>query len=286
MYTSFHALFIAATVIVGTLAPSHARSLGTHDNDNTELAASALAGYDALLRAHVDDLGFIDYAALHADPAALHAYVDSLADPTNIPPAADYDARLAALINAYNAFTLQLILDHWDQFESGQTTSITQLHDGKPWDQPLWNLAGQTVSLNQLEHELIRRDLLTEDGVVGAAEPRLHWAVVCAAYSCPPLRAEAYTAADLEAQLADQERRVLLSDDPRFIQTTPAPGNQNQGHRVTAVTQLFNWYGSDFGSPWTPYLQQATGLRVPDTPQFLPYDWQLNAQPNRPRPEK
>ncbi|MEM9914261.1 MAG: DUF547 domain-containing protein [Planctomycetota bacterium] len=284
MYTSFHALFLAATVIVGTLTLSHARALETHDNAKTELAASALAGYDALLRTHVDDLGFIDYAALHADPAGLSAYVDSLADPANVPSDEDYDARLATLINAYNAFTLQLILDHWDQFESGKVTSITQLHDGKPWDQPIWNLAGQTVSLNQLEHKLIRRDLLghgdpqRESDPDFRGEPRLHWAVVCAAYSCPPLRAEAYTAPDLEAQLADQERRVLLADDDRFIQT--------KNHRVIAVTQLFNWYGSDFGSPWTPYLQQVSGLRVPDTPQFLPYDWQLNAQPNRPRTEK
>ena len=276
MYTSLHALFLAATVIVGTLTPSHARSLETHGNDNNNSDASALADYNILLRTHVDDLGFVDYDALHADPAALHAYVDSLADLANVPSVEDYDARLATLINAYNAFTLQLILAHWDQFESGQTTSITQLHGGKPWDQPLWNLAGQTVSLNQLEHELIRRDLLTEDGVVGAAEPRLHWAVVCAAYSCPPLRAEAYTASDLDAQLADQERRVLLADDDRFIQT--------KNNRVTAVTQLFNWYGSDFGTPRTPYLQHATGLSVPDTPQFLPYDWQLNSQRNRPRP--
>ncbi|MEO0514620.1 MAG: DUF547 domain-containing protein [Planctomycetota bacterium] len=228
--------------------------------------------YDGLLRTHVDEQGFVDYAAIAAEPQVLTGYVESLALPDALPPVDQRDARLAALINAYNAFTLQLILDHWDQFESGAVSSITELHGGKPWDQDIWTLAGQTVSLNQLEHELIRRDLLTLDGVPGAAEPRLHWAVVCAAYSCPPLRAEAYTAPQLEAQLADQERRVLLTQDPRFV--------QQDGGKI-GVTQLFNWYGKDFGD-WKRYVTQ----RLEPAPAatnwyFINYDWKLNAQSNK-----
>lgn len=283
MPTFFNAL---ASTLVATLCLSGAGFIPTAaqaepatsgvDADVTSGAAAALAGYDALLRAHVDDLGFVDYDALHADPAALTAYVESLADPDlldNHTP----DATLATLINAYNAFTLQLILDHYDKFQAsggGAVTSITDLHGGQPWDQEIWTLAGQTLSLNQLEHDLIRRDLLTVDGVPGAAEPRLHWAVVCAAYSCPPLRAEAYTAQNLEAQLADQEHRVLHQNDPRFIDTS--------NHRLTAVTQLFNWYGSDFRPDWKTYLTQHLHLPLADEITFIDYNWQLNSTANRP----
>ncbi|MEO1237122.1 MAG: DUF547 domain-containing protein, partial [Planctomycetota bacterium] len=167
------------------------------------------------------------------------------------------------LINAYNAFTLKLILNHHEG--STPPNSITDLHGGKPWDQAEWTLDGQKVSLNQIEHEMIRKEF--------PQEPRIHWAVVCAAFSCPPLRAEAYTPESLEEQLVDQERRVLLAGDPRFIRT--------DGDRVTQLTKLFEWYGGDFGSPWQPYVQQATGHAV-DHRGFIDYDWKLNSQPNRP----
>lgn len=247
---------VTPSPVLNDMAGAQTASLGTHP---------AFAGYDQLLRDHVGPLGFIDYDALAADPAALAAYVESLADPAVLPPveAADMqDARLATLINAYNAFTLQLILDEYD---AGQLKSITDLHGGKPWDQKLWNLAGNTISLNQLEHEMIRVEF--------PQEPRIHWAVVCAAYSCPPLRAEAYTAAQLEEQLADQERRVLLSDDPRFIE---------QDGQTLRVTKLFEWYGSDFGV-WRDYLAQ----RLPSAKnaadiQFVTYNWALNSRANRP----
>lgn len=223
--------------------------------------AAALAGYDALLRAHVDAQGMVDYAALAAAPQALSAYVASLSLPAALPGAdapGTPDARLAALMNAYNAFTLQLILDHYD---GGKLASITDLHGGKPWDQKLWNLAGQTVSLNQIEHEMIREEFSTE--------PRIHWAVVCAARSCPPLRAEAYDASNLEIQLADQERRVLLAGDERFIQT--------DGDSVAAVTKLFEWYGGDFGADWKPYVARRVQKTVA-SPEFIDYNWELNTQ--------
>ncbi|MEL7088182.1 MAG: DUF547 domain-containing protein, partial [Planctomycetota bacterium] len=134
----------------------------------------------------------------------------------------------------------------------------------KPWDQKIWNLAGQTVSLNQIEHERVRPVF---------QEPRIHWALVCAAYSCPPLRAEAYTSNQLEAQLVDQERRVLLADDPRFVRVS---GDSIQ------VTQLFNWYGDDFGD-WQQYVTQRLNPPKPNYNGFITYDWQLNAKPNRPQ---
>lgn len=253
-----------------TTAPDQTAKPASESAEPADPAASAEAavGYDALLRAHVGPLGFVDYDALAADPAALSAYVRSLAAPDLLDglDGLDNDAKLAALINAYNAFTLQLIVQNYGGgAASGGLKSITDLHGGKPWDQKIWDLAGQTVSLNQIEHEMIRKEF--------PGEPRIHWAVVCAAYSCPPLRAEAYTAKGLEEQLADQERRVLLAGDKRFLDASgPA----------IRVTKLFEWYGHDFGDDWRTYVTQRLKPEEAKYGGFLDYDWRLNAMKNRP----
>jgi hypothetical protein len=216
--------------------------------------AAALAGYDAMLKQRVDAAGFVDYASLARDRAALDAYVASLAG-VNLNWGTP-DERLALLINAYNAFTLQLIIDHYD---GGKLESIRDLHGGQPWKQAVWRLGGRTVSLDQLEHELIRKGF--------PAEPRIHWAVVCAAYSCPPLRAEAYVGDRLDDQLDDQEHRVHA--DERFLRRDGA---------AIAVTPLYDWYGSDFGDP-AAYVQEVLKLPTRPTLRFLDYDWKLNNQP-------
>ena len=223
--------------------------------------AEAERGYDRLLTEYVDGDGLVDYAALADRPAGLDAYVQSLAQPGLLHEGQPAHQRLATLLNAYNAFTLKLIVDHYDE---GRLRSITDLHGGKPWDRPDWTLSGQRLSLNQIEHELIRPVF---------AEPRIHWALVCAAYSCPPLRQEAYAADRLEQQLADQERRVLLADDPRFIRV-------DDDDRSARVTPLFDWYGQDFGD-WRDYINQrrpGSDLKIAG---FLEYDWTLNDQSAR-----
>jgi hypothetical protein len=239
-------------------------------------AAAALfdprQGYDQLLADHVDPEGWVDYAGLAENRAALDRYAASLADADlqDLPR----DERLATLINAYNAFTLQLILDHWGRFESGKIDSITDLHGGQPWDQKIWELGGTTVSLNQLEHVWIRPVF---------DEPRIHWALVCAAYSCPPLRSEAYTAEQLEQQLAEQEAYVLRLGQPRFVQLR----DSDSGAGRLSVTPLFDWYGEDFNDgDWQTYLldrlDPEVAERRPAFGPFLPYNWSLNSQDNRP----
>ncbi|MEM6750005.1 MAG: DUF547 domain-containing protein [Planctomycetota bacterium] len=219
-----------------------------------------LAAYHALLAEHVDDLGFVDYDALRSHTDVLRAYTHIVAH-ADLAALSEQD-RLALLINAYNAYTLQLILESYDGDTPPET--ITALADGKPWDQVKYAVAGKDYSLNQIEHELIRGHF---------DEPRIHWAVVCAAFSCPPLRAEAYTGPQLEAQLADQERRVLLAGDERFVKTT---GDNAE------VTQLFNWYGEDFGDP-SAYLAERLERPGLEITGHLFYDWKLNSRANRPQ---
>jgi hypothetical protein len=143
--------------------------------DHAGEAAFDHSMFDTLLGAYVDADGFVDYAGLLGDAARLDAYLDQLA-------AAPFDAlgrdeKLALLINAYNAFTLRLILDHYP------VASIQDIPAPERWDAVRWRVGPHTWSLNQIEHEEIRPKFV---------EPRIHFALVCAAVGCPPLRAEAY----------------------------------------------------------------------------------------------
>ena len=218
------------------------------------------SGLDALLRAHVDADGHVDYEALGRQGAALDAYLASLA----AAPFAEMgrDEKLALLINAYNACTLRLILDHWP------VASIQDIPSGKRWDDRRFRLAGETLSLNEIEHERIRPRF---------REPRIHFALVCAARSCPPLRAEAYVGARLEAQLADQARRV--HSDERWLRFDPASGTLH-------LTKIYDWYGADFLQA-APSVEQYVAAHEPSVRavlgagqklqvRWLPYDWSLN----------
>jgi hypothetical protein len=234
------------------LAEAYAADLGAATVDHAAL--------DALLAAHVRE-GFVDYAGLAADRPALQAYIRAL----EAAPFADLsrDEKLALLINAYNAWTLELILDH------GIPASIKDIPAAERWDAPRWRLAGQALSLTALEHEWLRARFV---------EPRIHFAINCASASCPPLRAEAYTAARLEAQLEDQARQMHA--DPRHLRL--------EGDTVH-LSALYLWYADDFsqvaGSPlayaarYRPELA-AGAWRV----QTLDYDWSLNAAPPAPPP--
>ena len=226
-------------------------ALAGNDLDHTAL--------DRVLTQHVDAAGYVDYNALAKDPSDLDAYIQQLAeaDLAKLPD----NARLATLINAYNAFTLRLILDHYN---NGQLVSIMDIPEDQRWKAERWNLGGQTVSLDGLEHGIIRKQF---------DEPRFHWAVVCAAVSCPPLRREAYTADKLDQQLAEQEAYVMNFNHPRFAQRTA------QG---AAVTKLIEWYGPDFGDGLA-YTRKKLGLPANATITFIHYEWALNSKANKPQ---
>lgn len=255
----------AAVISIAAIALANPAALA--DDDESRRASAAVfdhAAFDALLRKHVAPGGWVDYAGLERDQAQLDAYVAALA---NAP--LDHlkrDERLALLINAYNAFTLKLILEHWS---GGKLKSIMDIPEAKRWDAARWKLAGQTVSLNQIEHKLIRPVF---------QEPRIHFALVCAAVGCPPLRSEAYAAARLEAQLAAQTKYVHTHD--RWFRYQP-------GAKSISLTRLYDWYSDDFaqaaGSVLKYVGEQSAAFRVElergrePKIQWLEYDWRLNS---------
>lgn len=223
------------------------------------------SGFSELLAHHVLDGGWVDYEGFAADHEQLQSHIESLA----AAPIDDMgrDERLALLINAYNAFTIKLILDHWP------VDSIRDIPAAERWDAQRWNIGGNVWSLNQIEHEQIRPHF---------AEPRVHFALVCAAVGCPPLRREAYQADRLDQQLDDQAQ---------YVHTHPRWFRFDGASHTVHLTSLYDWYGSDFvqfsgsvldfAALHSPALQSAMetdrDLRI----EYLDYDWSLNSVENR-----
>jgi hypothetical protein len=217
-------------------------------------------GFDALLRAHVRD-GRVDYAAF-AGSRAFAGYRERLAaaDPAGL---ADRE-RLAFWINAYNAWTIELIVAH------DERRSIRNLDE--PWKQRRFRSSGRLYSLDQVEHEVIRREW---------REPRIHFALVCAAVGCPPLRAEAYTGAKLEAQLEDQARRFFIA--------SPASNRVDVASGTLHLSPLLDWYADDFGGRsalpgylaryWPAGHERELLLSGRAKIAFTEYDWTLNKIP-------
>jgi hypothetical protein len=166
----------------------------------------------------------------------------------------DKTKQLAFLINLYNAATLQLIVDHYP-VES--IKDIGGFFKG-PWDQPAVPMFGKTITLNTLEHKIIRPNY---------HDPRVHMALVCAAKGCPILRNEAYTADQLDAQLDDQSRHYLA---------TPAGLVIDREKGTASVSSIFKWYGDDFESV-PAFLETYSGDSVEGLKiKYLSYDWSLN----------
>ena len=225
--------------------------------------------FDKLVRKHVDKHGWVDYAGLEKEAGQLEAYQQALA-------AAPFDKmgrseKLALLINAYNAFTLQLILDYRD---GGKLESIKHIPAARRWKHKRWNVGGHVWSLNDIEHKQIRPKF---------KEPRIHFALVCAAYSCPKLRNEAFTAKKLDKQLENQTHYSHAHE--RWLK-------YDASKNVVALTALYDWYGDDFvqtaGSvlgfvaKYSPPVKEAMDAGNPPRVRFLKYSWKLNSRANAP----
>jgi hypothetical protein len=191
------------------------------------------AAWTSMLRKHVRLLRGgqatqVAYAGFAADRAALKIYLDSLSAVT---PAAfagwPRAERQAFLINAYNAFTVELILTRWPDLKS-----IKDLGNvfSSPW-KPKWiTLLGAKVSLDDIEHEMLRKRGDYDD-------PRVHFAVNCASIGCPALREEAFVASRLDAQMDEQTLR-FMSDRTR--------NRFNAQRGRLELSKIFDWYGEDF----------------------------------------
>ena len=187
------AVFIAISLSSSIGRAGGAATLGVSVPAGQQLSFDQInhAPWDALLRKYCDAQGFVNYQAWqrsNQDQQALDNYLSQLSRAAANRPAAPA-AKLAFWINAYNAVTIKGILREYP------TTSIRN-HTAKVfgyniWDDLLLQVGNRTYSLNQMEHEVLRK----------MGEPRVHFAIVCASIGCPPLLNQAYTAGNLENQL-------------------------------------------------------------------------------------
>lgn len=206
-----------------------------------------------LLETHVNEKGQVDYQGMLNARQKLTDYLDMLA--TKAPEKSwDESEKLAFWINAYNAFTVQLILDHYP------LKSIMDID--KAWDQKFIRLGNTSYSLNEIEHEIIRKEF---------NEPRIHFALVCAAVSCPVLLNKAYEPASLNKQFDEQAMRFITDRDKNRIST-----------EKLQLSQLFNWFKDDFTKSGTliNYLNRYSGTQISETAKidYLEYNWGLNGK--------
>ena len=239
----------------------------------TLMVTSALAvdhgDFQQALSAHVSSRGTVDYAGLKAS-GALDGYLGQLASAAE---PSSRDAKMAFWINAYNALTLDLIADNYP------LASIRDLDGGDPWNARTFTVAGRQVTLNDIEHNILRP----------MGDARIHAAVNCASRGCPPLANHAFTSSGLDAQLDDASRRWVQGNGVRI---DPDKG-------TVGLNKIFDWYGDDFTGAYTdtdiPGVdgKQEAALNfaaryLPDQADYLrqggytvdynAYSWKLNAQ--------
>jgi hypothetical protein len=202
----------------------------------------------------------VDYAGFKREASRLDAYLAQLAAVE--PESLSRNERFAFYVNAYNAWTIKLILSGYPGVKS-----IKELGSlfKSPWKKKFVKLAGQTVSLDHIEHDILRPVFKDE---------RVHFAVNCASKGCPPLYPEPFTGEKLNAQLDDAAGRFVRN--PRF--------NRLEGNTLY-VSRIFKWFRADFNDDiigfFNRYASSEQKKRIADVQseikvKYLDYDWSLN----------
>ncbi len=205
--------------------------------------------FNNLLQKYVTSTGSVNYLGLKQDEKILDKYLNELSK--NIPDNSySRNASLAYWINAYNAFTLKLILDNYP------LKSITDLNNGKPWDVKWITLGNKKYSLNNIENDIIRP---------GYKDGRIHFALNCAAISCPPLLNKAFTANNLE--------ELLEARTSSFINSQ---ANDLGATKIT-VSKVFDWYKKDFGDV-NAFINKYSKTKINKNAfiSYKEYNWNLN----------
>lgn len=213
-----------------------------------------------LLQKHVRVDGLVDYSGFVADSIELNKYLTELSSfqPTDT---RSQEEKLAYWINAYNAFTIKLIVDHFP------VQSIKDIKKGIPFVNSVWDInfiviGDDKLSLNDIEHNILRKEF---------NEPRIHFAIVCASMSCPKLRNEAFVSAKLEEQL--QTQTIDFINDPK---------KNKLSADVFNISSIFKWFQADFANNGdirafiAKYSKQS--INPEGKVSYLHYDWNLNGK--------
>ena len=216
--------------------------------------------------------GNLDYEGLTTEPK-LDDYLQILSK-TEPEKLSSDDEKMAFWINVYNAFTIKAIVDNYP------VESINDLHTGgrilghilstTVWDDEFIPIKDEMYSLNQVEHEILRKDF---------EEPRIHFAIVCASISCPVLRKEAFIPERLDSQL--EEQTIGFFNDQ-------TKNKFDSDKKITYISKILDWFSEDFGNDdeeilfyVSNYIDKKIGEDIRNNVDdwsidYMDYDWGLN----------
>ena len=206
--------------------------------------------WNSLLQKHVNTKGNVNYNGFKTDWKLLLSYIESLSKtmPSDL---WTKDDKLAYWINAYNAMTIDLILRNYP------IKSIKDIKD--PWNQRYWKLGNKWYNLNEIEHDILRK----------MNEPRIHFGIVCASFSCPKLQNEAFVASNLERQLTHATKE-FLNDSKR---------NEISENDIN-ISKIFQWFSKDFkqNGDLIDFLNKYTNITISAKAKtnYKDYNWDLN----------
>ena len=259
-YIQYHGMKLseAGLIILAWVKDIRGEGVPLEDLNSKHTANMNHHPWTALLKQYVDEGGLVDYEGFQKDEEALDHYLDSL---SYHPPGSNWseEEQLAYWINAYNAFTVKLILDHYPlkSIKDIGGGGITMINS--PWDIKFFTIGEVSMDLNTIEHEILRKQF---------DEPRIHFAINCASISCPKLRNEAFTAEKLEEQLEDQAMDFINDPSKNLFTDT-----------YIHLSSIFNWFESDF-TKQTDLLSFIAAYKIDLNRSaklsFLEYDWGLN----------
>jgi hypothetical protein len=208
--------------------------------------------WDNFLKKYVSMTGEVDYKSIKANKKELDALTKSFSE-AKVLPSWNKDDQLAFWINAYNLFTIDLIIQNYP------VKSIQQLDGGKPWDVKRIQIGGKKYSLNNIENDIIRPQF---------KDARIHFAVNCAAKSCPPLLNSAFLGKTLDVQLDMVTKKFINNTKYQTITAS----------KLTS-SKIFDWYATDFGDIVT-FINKYSSVTINKNAGvvFKEYDWSLNGK--------
>ncbi len=221
------------------------------------------SAYDRLLKKYVSDKGLVNYKGWKADQQGLNQY---LAMVSKNPPAATWSKadQMAYWINAYNAYTIRLVLDHYPINSIKDIGSKIKIpFVTTPWAAKFFTIGGNKMSLDNIEHGTLRKKY---------NDPRIHFALVCASMSCARLRPEAYTGTQLDRQLDDQGRDFVNN-----------PAKNRPAKDAAQLSKYFDWYKGDWsgnGQSVVSWVNKYSTTKIDNNTKitYLDYNWNLNQQ--------
>ena len=206
--------------------------------------------WNILLQKYVSEKGIVNYRAFKKEELKLTSYLNSLSN--NYPSKTwSNDEKMAYWINAYNAFTIQLIIENYP---------ISSIKDIKnPWGIEFIKLGDKTFSLNEIEHEILRK----------MNDPRIHFGIVCASVSCPKLQNAAFEVSNLDSKLNSATKEFLA--DPIL---------NNLTENSIEISKIFKWFAEDFKNEGSliDFLNKYAEITISQNAKksYKYYDWNLN----------